>query len=50
MVAHIRVWKDAYQQLESELLAIMSEEATAVHQWCDRARQPEYATVEAAEM
>jgi hypothetical protein len=49
MLAHIGVWQEAYLKLEDELLDIMSEEAPAVHQWCERARQPEYATVETVE-
>jgi hypothetical protein len=50
MLAHIEVWREAYQRLEDELLEVISKEAPAVHQWCERARLPEFSTVEAAEL
>jgi hypothetical protein len=46
MLAHIGVWQEAYQKLENDILDIMSDEASAVTQWCELARQPGRSTVE----
>lgn len=40
MVAQINVWQEAYQTLESDILEIMSDQVTAVAQWCSSARLP----------
>ena len=49
MLAHIGVWQEAYQKLENDILDIMSDEASAVTQWCELARQPGHATIEPRE-
>jgi hypothetical protein len=46
ILAHIGVWQEAYQKLEDELVDIMSDEASAVTQWCELARQPGHSTIE----
>ena len=46
MVAQIGVWQEAYQRLEDDIVNIMSDEASAVSQWCEQARQPGHATIE----
>ena len=48
MVAHIAVWQEAYQKLEEDLVSIMSDEAPALSQWCQDARRPGHAIIEAS--
>ena len=48
IVAHIGVWQEAYQRLEEEIVSVLSAEAPAIAQWCELARQPGNATIEAA--
>ena len=48
IVAHIGVWQEAYQRLEEEIVSVLTAEAPAIVQWCELARQPGNATIEAA--
>ena len=36
IVAHLKVWQDAYQTMERDLVAIMVEQAAAIDHWCER--------------
>ena len=48
MLAHMAVWQEAYLKLEDEIVSIMSDEVTALGQWCEFARQPSHAIIEQA--
>ncbi len=46
ILAHIKVWEEAFLPLEESLVKLLSDQAESLDRWCDYARHPDHQEVE----